>query len=494
MPPRGEDMTPDNSEGYSRRHLLHITATSGIAGSITIAGTSTNVGATTADSTPYGDPDYPSEDWFAREQANWAKTREEPIRQANDPAFQERWQEQSLINYLAFRQQELAETEWDRTGLCRRWTNQCTGDPYRFPADDLLWSGHPFYTQSGNVERVVFYDRADTPARLNGRVWWPADAQPGADLPGVVIMNGGVATETMYWWFAHSLVDHGYIALTFDPVGQGRSEDSELTHTDHHIDALDFFTSTHTDPYPHNGGNERADHDTVPVTDENPVADLLDTDRIGTVGHSRGASSTSVVQGLTPWPGVGDNPVTAAVAWDNPNPAGSEYDGYTVEPRVPLMGQSADYKGEGLIENIPELPDSWVPQPKHDPPDPTARNAAYQTWVDANVPTFQVNFRGTTHFEWSQVPSFPSSRWADWGNEAANHYTIAWLDYWLKESGEPGYDNAPDRLHETDPWHDRLSFYYQSAYNYPTARHPTNWPPRNAGTWNTCDNILADDC
>jgi hypothetical protein len=47
---------------------------------------------------PYDDPEYPSDEWFAREQANWRRTRQEPLRQANDPGFQERWQEQGILN------------------------------------------------------------------------------------------------------------------------------------------------------------------------------------------------------------------------------------------------------------------------------------------------------------------------------------------------------------------------------------------------------------
>ena len=483
-------MPDESDEELSRRRVLRAAGAAGVTGAIGLSGNAT-ASETSVD--PYDDPEYPSDEWFAREQSNWAKTREEPIRQANDPGFQQRWEEQSTTNYVAYRRQGLEETEWDRSGLCRRWTNQCTGDPYRYPENEL-WSGDSFYEAVGDVERVVFYDRDDDAARLNGRVWAPKDAEPGDDLPGVVVMCGGAATETMYWWFAQSLVEAGYVALTFDPNGQGRSEESSLTHTDHHIDALDFFASTPEDPYPHNAGNERADSDAVPVADYNPFHDLLDRDRIGTAGHSRGASSTSVVQGLDPWPGVGDNPVTVAVAWDNPNPEGSEYDGYTVSPRVPLMGQSADYKGEGVLEELPALPDSWVPQPKSEPPEPDARNAAYESWVDTGVPAFQVNFRGTTHFEWSQVPTFPASRWDSWGNEAADHYSVAWFDYWLKDPDEPGYDDALDRLLAEDPWHDRLSFYYTSAYCFPRTRNHSNWPARNSGNWRTCDDVLDGDC
>ena len=60
----------------------------------------------------YGDPQYPSEAWFAREQANWARTREAPLRQANDPAFQKRLYEQSLVNVAGTQRRRVEESGW----------------------------------------------------------------------------------------------------------------------------------------------------------------------------------------------------------------------------------------------------------------------------------------------------------------------------------------------------------------------------------------------
>ena len=60
------------------------------------------------------------------------------------------------------------------------------------------------------------------------------------------------------------------------------------------------------------------------------------------------------------------------------------------------------------------------------------------------------------------------------GNPLADHYSLAWLDRWLKESGEPGDDDAEVRLLADDEWADRLSFHYESARDFPGregARH-----------------------
>lgn len=194
---------------------------------------------------PQAEPAYPSPEWTAREAVNYARTQEAPRQQAADPAFQQRWQEQSLANFQSFLERQAADPDWRTTGnLCETWGEQCTGDPYRYPGVD------PFHDEAV-VEEVAFLDRGG--ARLAGHVWAPA---AGDDLPAVVITNGSVqAPQTLYWWAAQALVESGYVVLTFDPRGQGRSDNSTpdgeqgsntnpevfVTNT---IDAVDFLRST----------------------------------------------------------------------------------------------------------------------------------------------------------------------------------------------------------------------------------------------------------
>ena len=607
----------DDTDGLSRRRVLRAAGATAAVGA-----TALTTGAAAAD--PYDDPEYPSEEWFAREQSNWARTREEPLRELNDPGFQKRWVEQSFINNARYRQRNLEETEWDRQwNLCQAYAMQCTGDPYLYPegealaapgdedlaalervdegaadlatGDDLeaalehldsevdpavaadrvglvsgrrtgspggdletdvspaeaaasgaeietaslpspretleseagavpAWDGHPFYDEIGEVRRVAFYDSGldqdEGGARLSARVWKPKDADPGDDLPGVVITNGSIqASETMYWWFVHSLVEAGYVVLTYDPRGQGRSDNQTPDGTDggniessvfvtNQVDAIDFFRSTPDDTYQHNTEEvARVDHDEVPVVDHNPFHEYLDRDRLGIAGHSLGASGVSVVQGME-WPEMAkgeENPVDVAVAWDNLSEAGDDLAGRTVTPRVPAMGQSADYT---------------VGVPKSSPPNSDAKTTAFENWRDAGVPAYQVNVRGGTHFEWSLVPTFPATSWDSWGNELADHYSLAWLDFWLKEPGEsdtgrgaanggpPAWTDvsgdsdsrgpvvdAEQRLLETDPWQDRWSFYYRSARYFPSADERDAWPAAsgNPEGWHVCED-LEDGC
>ena len=414
-----------------------------------------------------GDLLYPSAEWAAREAANFAKTSEADQRQAQDPAFQQRWAEQSLANRLEYENRRLSDPNWSSgENACASGSTACTGDPYRYPGVD------PWYGSVGEVTPINFYDAQG--ARLSGRVWAPLNAGNGR-LPGVVIINGSVqAPETLYWWAAQMLAGHGYVVLTFDPRGQGRSDSATPDGTrgtninstvfrTNLIDAVDFFYSTPHKPYPHNlpgAPGPDADGNVAPTTAFNPYHDRIDRDRFGVIGHSLGATGVSVVQGEQPWPGVmlNDNPIDAVVAWDNVSTGA--LDGVQVVPRAPMMGQSADY--------------SLVPVPNREPPDPQAKSAGFLLWQAAGVPVFQVQIQGGAHYEWSLLPAFPASDWipgsdeGGWGQPLARHYTLAWMDRWLKAEGEPGYDNADARLLADADWRERMSFYYDSSRDYPS--------------------------
>ena len=408
-------------------------------------------------------PSYPSPAWFQREAQNYATVSEAPRQQVQDPAFLQRWQEQSQANFLTFVQRHADGTwPWDSAGnVCETWGEQCTGDPYRYPGVD------PFYADEARVTEVQFFDLGG--ALLSGRVWVPKDAKPNHRLPGVVIENGSVqAPETLYWWFAQTLVRNGYMVLTFDVRGQGRSDNHapdgsagsnanpEVFVTDL-VAAVDLLRSRPGDRYTPDLENTRAGADPAPF---NPEWRLLDRDRIGIVGHSLGATGASYVQGLDPWPGPlgADNPVDVLVAWDNLGAGAQGIPGYELTPRVPAMGQSADY--------------FLTPQPKTSPPDPEEKKAGgYTRWRAAGLPTYQVNIQGGSHYEWSLLPTFPTSAWepggsGGWGNPLARHYTLAWLDRWLKDEGEVGYADADARLLADDDWCSRLSFYTRSARDF----------------------------
>jgi MYXO-CTERM domain-containing protein len=419
-------------------------------------------------------PEFPSAEWTAREVANYARTLGGPAEQVANPVFLLRLQTQSAVNLLQWTQRGLADPSWINPlaggslpvlPLCATWAEQCAGDPFRYPGVD------PFYDEEGEVTPVVFYDAGC--ARLSGRMWKPRGAK--GPLPGVVIETGSIqAPETLYWWMAQALVRQGYAVMTFDVRGQGRSDlqtpdfqqGSNFNPTvfwEGLVNVIDFFRSTPVAPYPHNlscAGTRPTE-----VTPFNPQHNVLDRERLGIVGHSLGASGVSRVQsygapGGEPWPGLLDaqNPVDVIVAWDSLSA------GEGIVPRVPAMGHTSEYGIAGLAFLSP--------------PDPEDHKRAYAAWSEADVPVYQLTIQGSTHFEWSLIPTFPSSSWCPdtkggrcnggWGRPMAEHYSVAWLDRWLKRAGEAGYADADARLLADADWHERYSFHFRSARDYPT--------------------------
>ncbi len=431
-------------------------------------------------------PEFGSLEWTQRDLLNVARTTEAPVEQLTNPVFLLRWQQQSLVNSLELAQRTLDDPSWllipnlntPLTPLCTSWAQPCSGDPFRYPQAPGP-DGAPFYEQEAEVIPVVFYDRGC--ARISGRVWAPRDARNS--LPAVVIENGSIqAPESLYWWAAQALVRAGYVVMTFDPRGQGRSDFqtpggeqggnfNSAVFWDGLVDAIDFFRSDSVHPYPHN--LSCAGSYPTAVTAFNPHIARIDPDRLGLAGHSLGAAGVSVVQGYgaagaDPWPGQMDheNPVDVVIAWDALSSAsGPEYGGGTpaVVPRVPAMSQTSEY--------------GFTPLPATSEPDPEADKGAFRDWQAAGVPVYQLTIQGSSHFEWSLIPGFPSSSWCPdtsgntcaggWGRPLAEHYTMAWFDRWLKKPGETGYADADARLLADADWQERYSFYKRSARDFP---------------------------
>lgn len=426
-------------------------------------------------------------EWLQREVNNYAKVSEAPTEQASNPVFMQRLTEQGLANTQSWLARITGDASWLGvpsgntlvTPLCTTWSMQCTGDPFRFPGFAGP-DGDTFYNDEAEVIPVVFYDRDC--ARISGRVWAPRNNQNG--LPAVVIENGSVqAPEPIYWWAAQALVRAGYVVMTFDPRGQGRSDfqtpaggqggnfDSSVFWNGL-VDAIDFFRSSSLRLYPFNDPNfAQTCAGTYPTetTAFNPLIARIDMTRLGIAGHSLGARGVSVVQsygapGAEPWPGQLDasNPVDVVVAWDSLSSGGDP----TVIPRVPAMGQTSEY---GL-----------APVPFLQAPGPEEHKAAFTAWKDAGLPVVQFTIQGSSHYEWSLIPTFPTTSWcktveggrcvpgADggWGRPMAEHYTVAWFDRWLKNPGESGYCDADARLLADADWIERYSFYFRSARRF----------------------------
>jgi len=405
------------------------------------------------------------------EAKNFSKTTERAAIYST-PAAQLQLRRVGTENELAALQAQAADPERAFfANLCARGEDGCAGE-FRL------------YDFDGLVEPVLFTARNG--ATLSGHVW--ASRSGPASRPGVVITNGSVqADEQMYWYAAQALAKSGYVVLTFDPQGQGQSDvlgegpDAQegvpaqsdgRPFFDGTEDALEFFFSSAAHPYVplpscETGTSHAAKQDRRAAAGlnaaYNPLAHLLDPDRVGIAGHSYGAAGVSYI-------GQWDPRVKAIVAWDNLGPAepGSG-DGRLGERPCPAnpdarrpvaltkpaLGMSADY---GLVAT-----------PNTSEPDPLAKSAQSLAYSRAGVDTGELVIRGGTHEDFSFIPN-PAFGATLRGADMIAWYTTAWFDKYVK--GDP---TAQQRLLTTrwrsdgqeaavDPDGDgnMFSFYYRS--------------------------------
>jgi hypothetical protein len=404
-----------------------------------------------------------------REAANYSKINERAA-EYSTPEYQAELRRRSAENQVEATRIRAEDPERNfAANLCGTRNDGCAGDVRLY---DWEQNGH------GMSRPVLFTARNG--AVLSGRVW--ATRSGPAKRPGVVITNGSVqAPEMLYWFAATNLAKRGYVVLTFDPQGQGRSDvygegaDAQegvpaqqgRPFYDNTEDALDFFFSTPAAPYEPvescTTGTDHAPKQARRVREgrnaaHNPLWSLLDTRRVGLAGHSFGAAGVSFV-------GQRDPRVKAIVGWDNlaaPSaamslPACASAPATRKPPPItkPGLGMAADY--------------FLTPQPYTANPEPAAKSQGSLAYSKAGVDTGSLIVRGGTHYEFSYIPN-PGFGATLRGMDLVAWYTAAWFDKYLK-----GDASADSRL-LTDRWRsDRLeaavdpggegnhfSFYYPS--------------------------------
>src|SRR4051795_11485200 len=381
----------------------------------------------------------------AVESKNYAKGQE---RQAiyDQPDYQVKLRTISAQNMAAARQAQLMDPERNFSGhLCTTYEDGCAGDVRLYD-----WGPKGY----GIVKPVLFTARNG--ATLTGHVW--ATRSGPARRPGIVITNGSVqASETLYWFAAQALAKAGYVVLTYDPQGQGQSDEQgespdqnegSPAQTDGRPffdgteDALNFFLSTAARPYKpvpscSSGTSHAAKQDRRVKAGlnagYNPLWQMLDPSRLGLAGHSYGAAGVSYI---AQW----DPRVDAVVAWGNlggtdPNapfmrgnalekPCPADPSQRTVAPITkPALGMSADY-------GLPATPHTSDP----DPESKAARSVQYS---DAGVDSGEIIIRGGDHTDFSWIPNAAFSG-SPRGADEINWYTSAWFDKYVK--GDPAAD------------------------------------------------------
>ncbi len=424
---------------------------------------------------------------------NFSKITERERHVVLTPEFQTLAITHGATQPLEFAQLLAADPERNPLNLCTMHGFECAGDLF-------FWE---WGAQGHGIQQPVLFTARDG-ATLSGTVW--ATKGGPAKRPGIVITTGSVqAPEQIYWGLAAVLAKHGYVVLTYDVQGQGRSDlfgeapdDQEGVPSqegepffDGTEDALDFLLSGPEHPFQPRpscttGTSHAPKHNRRVAagfnTAFNPLHQLVDSSRIGIAGHSLGASAISFV-------GQKDPRVDALVGWDNLSApregfASNQSCPSAPETRVaapitkPALGMSADY--------------SLVPTPYLAAPDPDSKNGGFVRYKEAGVDSMQVNIRGGTHYEFGLLPGglfpYPFGTATLRGIDMTAWYTTAWFDRYVK--GDAGAEarlltdrwRADTRGAEVDPLGDGnlFSFYLRSRYDL-----------RNGGSELTCDDLRA---
>lgn len=262
--------------------------------------------------------------------------------------------------------------------------------------------------------------------KLAATLWAPTNAmlkEAGLKRPlaGLVYSGGVISAQPMYYWFAQEMARNGYMVLTYDVSGQGRSEGNSTGNAPGDLrDALDFFVSTPEQPYSTAAGETYA---------FNPLYEDLDRDRIGTAGHSMGAGAVQtvadhcgVVKAISAHSDLQSSYVPAGTT-----PAGA------CGPRkaVPVQGQGADY------ENFVFPP---VPSPGADP---KGKIGAVAPIAATGTDVQEVVIESGTHMAWSHVT------WAytaSWSEQVAFHYALGWFDRYLQDDKRRGGLTGTERI------------------------------------------------
>ena len=481
-------------------------------GPATIAGTTAAPSA--ADCVgPAGNPAPGTPAWTQRDLINEYCAEQRQADELSNPSFGAVFAEQTPTLYANQNVAMFQEPGHPHVTLAQVIPGGTTADPFR-TIDRWTAAGR------GEVTPVSF--AASDGAQLNGYLFMPppSDPMPATGYPGVVITTGSIqGYQQLYFWAAEGLAEAGYMVLTYDVQGQGNSDTlpascqpSQTQLSQGNVctgvpyqqnynffqgteDALNFFFSTPSNPYPNGkylAGASPLSAVGQQLTAYNPKYAQLDTNRVGIAGHSLGASAVSQV-------GQCDPRVKAIVAWDNLAPATPCTAGQPVAVHTPALGINSEY--------------FFNPTPMTSVPDPHAKDQAFTQLASAGVDAMQVALRSSMHLEYSYVPYIlPAS---SLGERVAFYYTLAWFDYYLR--GDPTaftrlvattFDGSSD-VHSigagsyspqaaaadpTDPaagnvpWKiaglpvaDRVSFYYESEYALTSP----------SGTKTTCSDMRA---
>ena len=351
----------------------------------------------------------------------------------------------------------------------------CVGDPRL----------NSFGTNPDAIVRPALFT-ARSGATLSGHLW--AMRNGPARKPLVVIVNGSLIDfEQGHWPQAQSLAKAGYVVLTFDPQGEGMSDqfgegrdrldsvgaglpglpDNGRPFYDGAADALDFALSRPGHRYvpaPSSGSDlshaakQRRRVAAGLNAPFNPLWRMVDRSAVGLTGYSYGAVAASYVA-------QADRRVSAVVAWDSlcypvqpstdevrglffsnatsllpgitaplaaqiPRDCFGAAPGRQPRPHAAALGISGDFVLPGLVQST----------------QPGAKAAASKRYSRRGVDSGQIVIQGATHADFvfdASVAVLPARLR---GLDLTIWYTLAWFDKYLK------HERSADRRLLTRRW------------------------------------------
>lgn len=319
-------------------------------------------------------------------------------------------------------------------------------DPHRMSDVDPF--RHDWAPARGREHDVQLENRYG--ARMDGQLFLPRGDRK-APFPLVILLPGGNGNEQQYRGITQTLAENGYAALGVgvqgdygseikgDPAfcepgawqepqemgireqGACAGEDPAVEEPDGTLGIAELLISRTAPEEGLAGYEDVKARKTFGALDwlrwatapDNPYRRWIDPERVGLVGHSLGAHGALLA-------GNGDplERVDAVVSLD-----GFGRMNGTVSPRVPTMFQHAEGNELGG-------PARERPQPESLPGHRDAR-----LFQKAGVPTMAVTLGGSAHndFQWIPLHVVPVALNASRDGERVSvHYTLAWLDRWLK--------------------------------------------------------------
>jgi len=257
-----------------------------------------------------------------------------------------------------------------------------------------------------NLE-VTFTDRYGI--RHRALIYLPPGFDSSGKYPAVICCGGWMGCLEGYTIMPRMLAYHGYVAMLFEPT---------LEHTLVSSMVLSAVTPKWV--------QDVQDAITY-LTEQSPVKDSVDPNRIGIEGHSMGGFTVSRVR-------VVDNRVKAVIALSDATPLAGLF------KQVPLMIITGDFD---IVVNdqLVAIPAYYVAEP----------------------PKELIVIKGGIHagFTNSQESYYPNPPWQHYTWE---HYASAWFDYWIKGDGD-AVQKLTRTLYTPDGT-ECLSVLHRSVYNF----------------------------